>query len=148
MLILGVPEAIRGGMTTTEYAEKHNIPLSTLKSWILGNETVEEARGLMLAYELALKTVEIDSAKDALALARAREGFRAWSWIAERRESRLYGARQEVHHTGTVTVSNALQAISERRLAGGLPVKEEPALIENATGKLVEEDAAMRESES
>lgn len=114
-LILGVPEAIKSGMTTTEYAKKHNIPISTLKSWILGNEAVEEARGLMLAYELAAKTVEIDTATDALALARAREGFRAWSWIAERREARLYGQKQEVVHSGTINMSHALRSISERR---------------------------------
>ena len=33
-----------------------------------------------------------------LRLARAREEFRAWSWIAERREARLYGQKQEVTH--------------------------------------------------
>ena len=36
------------------------------------------------------------TATDALSLAQAREGFKAWSWIAERREHRLYGQKQEL----------------------------------------------------
>lgn len=109
-VILSVPEAIRNGKTTRQIAEQHQIPLSTLQAWIVGNPEVEEARGAMIASELCIRMGEIDDAQDPLGLARAREGFKAWSWIAERRESRLYGQKQEVkvdieHH---VTVDHAL----------------------------------------
>lgn len=94
--ILAVPDAILSGKTPKDVALAQGIPISTLYSWILGNENVETARAVLIAYELAAKTEGIDTANDALELARAREGFRAWSWIAERRESRLYGQKQEV----------------------------------------------------
>jgi len=95
-ILATLPERIRTGETTTQIAQSYGIPSSTLRSWIVGDETVEAARGLMLAQELVAKIEEIEAAGDALALGRAREGWRAWSWIAERRESRLYGQKQEV----------------------------------------------------
>ena len=98
-IILGVPDAIRNGITTTQYAKQQNIPASTLKSWIIGSDIIEAARGEFLALELMLQVEAIDTAQDPLSLARAREGFRAWSWIAERREARLYGQKQEITHT-------------------------------------------------
>jgi len=109
-VILSVPDAIRNGQTTRQIAEQHQIPLSTLQAWIVGNPDVEEARGAMIASELCIRMGEIDTAEDPLGLARAREGFRAWSWIAERRESRLYGQKQEVKVDidMTVTVEHSL----------------------------------------
>ena len=95
-IILEAPERILRGETTTEIAKSYQIPSSTLRSWLVGNPEAEEARGAMLAQELMVKIQEIEGATDALTLAQAREGFKAWSWIAERRESRLYGQKQEV----------------------------------------------------
>ena len=115
-IVLEAPERILRGETTTQIAQSYGIPSSTIRSWLIGNEQAEQARGAMLAMELSMQLEAIEQASDPLALARAREAFRAWSWIAERRESRLYGQKQEVNHTGTVTIANALQGISERRL--------------------------------
>ena len=115
-IIAGVPDAILNGQTTSQYAQQCNIPAPTLRAWIIGNEFAELARGLMLAHELMVRAEDIDTADDPLTLARAREGFRAWSWIAERREARLYGPKQEVTHQ-TADMSALLQAVSERLLA-------------------------------
>ena len=109
------------GWTPAQIAEKHGIPARTVQYWLLGDEKAEAARGQLIAAELARTLDDMrkpdDGEEDSpLRLARAREEFRAWSWIAERRESRLYGQKQEVNHTGTVTIANALQGISERRL--------------------------------
>ena len=95
-LILEAPERIQRGETTTQIAKSYGISPSTLKAWLVGDDRAEEARGAMLAQELVAKAEGMESAPDALALARAREGFRAWSWIAERRQARLYAAKQEV----------------------------------------------------
>ena len=94
--ILDVPKAILAGGIPKDVAEKYGIPLSTLHSWIIASDDAEVARGLMLASELMLRIEQIDTANDALELARAREGFRAWSWLAERREYRIYGQRQHI----------------------------------------------------
>ena len=97
---------------------KYGVSGRTVRTWLLADERAEKARGLLINGELARTLDELREAKTAsspLPLACAREEFRAWSWMAERREHRLYGQKQEVTHTGTVTVTNALQAISERR---------------------------------
>lgn len=137
-LIKALPEAILQGKTTTQFAEEHNIPHSTLKSWVLGNDEVEGARGAMLASELMIKIEEIQDSGDALALARAREGFRAWSWIAERREHRLYGQRSHVE------VSDQPLSAVDKELLGS--AQELLALIkEKRQEKLINAPAAMPE---
>lgn len=103
--IEAVPEAILAGKTTTQLAAELGIPAITLRSWIIGSESAESARGALLAHELMTRSADIDNADDPLTLARAREGFRAWSWIAERRESRLYGQHQQVTVTNQLNVS-------------------------------------------
>ena len=107
-IILEAPERILRGETTTEIAHSYEIPPSTLRAWLVGNPDAELARGAMLAQELMAKIEAIDASQDALSLAQAREGFKAWSWIAERREHRLYGAKQEVTVTNEVTIEAVL----------------------------------------
>ena len=95
-IILEAPERILRGETTTQIAQSYGIPPSTIRSWLVGNNDAELARGAMLAMELMMQVEAIELAQDPLSLARAREAFRAWSWIAERREHRLYGQKQEL----------------------------------------------------
>ena len=95
-IILEAPERILRGESTTQIANSYGIPPSTIRSWLVGNNDAEIARGAMLAMELMMQIEAIESATDPLSLARAREAFRAWSWIAERREHRLYGQKQEL----------------------------------------------------
>ena len=94
----GVAEAIKNGESTQHYADRHKMPVTTLQAWIVGNPEVAKARDELLALELLIRVNAIDNAQDALCLARAREGFRAWSWLAERRSPDLYGQKQEVTH--------------------------------------------------
>lgn len=119
-IVLSVPEAIRSGKTTREIAEEQGIAFSTLKSWLLSDKATEDARGEFLSSELALRTEEFDIAKehrDPLALAYAREGFKAWSWIAERREARLYGQKQEITHI-SADLGDRLRRARERVIEG------------------------------
>ena len=108
------------GHTPAEIGARHGIPARTVQYWLLGDEKAEAARGQLIAAELARTLDDMrqpeDPAQDSpLRLARAREEFRAWSWIAERREARLYGQKQEITHNIT-GISEALQAISQKRL--------------------------------
>ena len=108
-VILECQERIANGETPEQIAARHGIPGRTVLYWLLGDEKAEQARGLLIASELARclvymrkptkEELEEEGEQDGpLRLARAREEFRAWSWIAERREARLYGQKQEVTH--------------------------------------------------
>lgn len=105
-VILAVPEAIRSGKTIAEIANDHEVNPSTLKAWLIGDDVTAQARGEFLSHEVTARAEQIDLAEHPLALARAREAFKAWSWIAERREARLFGQKQEVTHKGQVPVLN------------------------------------------
>ena len=84
------------GWTTSEIGKKHSVPASTVRFWLLNDPVAEEARNTMFDYELMLRGELIDTADDALALGRAREGFRYWSFLAERRDAKRYGQRLAV----------------------------------------------------
>src|SRR5690349_5569237 len=53
-IILEAPERILRGETTTQIAASYGIPSSTIRSWLIGNEKCEQARGAMLGMELAM----------------------------------------------------------------------------------------------
>ena len=124
-IILEAPERILRGESTSQIAESYGIPASTIRSWLIGNVEAEKARGAMLAMELSIHLGAIESATDPLSLACAREAFKAWSWIAERREHRLYAQRQEVtvkteEHISLVLegdVSSLIERIAAKRQA-------------------------------
>lgn len=132
---------------------KYGVSGRTVRTWLLADDRAEKARGLLINGELARTLDELREAKTAsspLPLACAREEFRAWSWMAERREHRLYGPKQEVTHTGTITVSHALQAISERRQAGigSNDAAQLPHSSTDITDLAVVEDVTVRQEQS
>ena len=111
------------GWTPAQIAEKHGIPARTVQYWLLGDEKAEAARGQLIAAELARTLDDMrkpdDGEEDSpLRLARAREEFRAWSWIAERRESRLYGQKQELTITDKTDLGDRLRRSMERVIEG------------------------------
>ena len=132
-ILKSIPGAILSGETISEVAAKHNIPQSTLYSWVIGDESTENSRGKMIAAELMAKIADIQGAGDPLELARAREGFRAWSWIAERRESRLYGQQTSVKVEHTVDLGDRLRRARDRagRVLdqGGAEIAEQVAAL-------------------
>src|SRR5258706_12184896 len=82
--ILDALNSLPFGEPTDSIAQRHNVPGSTLRAWILADETIDAganaARSVFLAHELTLRIDDIEAAQDPLTLARARESFRAWSW--------------------------------------------------------------------
>jgi len=86
------------GETTDAIAASHNVPGSTLRYWLLNDPKANAARLSLVHAEMARTLDDMKEAAHPLALARAREEFRAWSWLAERRHPDLYGQKQEVTH--------------------------------------------------
>ena len=107
--------ALECGARVEEVADKHGVPRSTLYSWLIGDERAEQLRTQFFDGQMGRHLAEIESALTPLDLARAREALSGWIKVAERRDFKSYGQKQEVKHTGTVTVTHALQAIAERR---------------------------------
>ena len=98
-LIQQAQEAILAGETTDQFAARKGISGRTVRYWLLDVPEAEQARRALINGELARTLEEMREARHAdspLPLACAREEFRAWSWIAERRESKLYGQRLAV----------------------------------------------------
>lgn len=135
--ILDALDCLRHGETTDSIAQRHNVPGSTLRAWILADDSLDGqaniARSIFLAHELTIRADEIDKALDPLTLARAREAFRAWSWIAERREARLFGQKQEVSHKVEVNIRHVEFDSSAAELLGKLrPAIEGTCVVEPA----------------
>jgi len=86
------------GETTDQIAESHNVPGSTLRYWLVNDPQATKARLSLVNAEMMRTATDMKEAVDPLALARAREEFRVWSFLAERRFPELYGQKQEVTH--------------------------------------------------
>ena len=127
--------SLPAGESTDLIAARHNIPGSTLRAWILADETLDSqansARRVFLSHELSLRAKDIDTAQDPLALARAREAFRAWSWIAERRESRIFGPKQETRLAVEFDLGDRLRRAEERILDKSLVSGDKGLTIEH-----------------
>jgi transposase-like protein len=90
--------ALLMGESTEDIAPRLNVSGRTLRSWLIGDPRAGTARKLLMAGELSRTLDEMRTADGPLPLARAREEFRGWSWLAERRLPEYYGQKQEVTH--------------------------------------------------
>jgi len=89
---------LEDGESTDSIGASHGVPGSTLRFWLLDDPKATKARLSLVNGELVRTMTDMKEAADPLALARAREEFRAWSYVAERRHPDLYGQKQEVTH--------------------------------------------------
>ena len=88
--------------STKDIAASYGCTRQALGYFLLSNAG-DEWREAQVARAIARKELaddEMEGAQDALALARARERLKSAQWDLERLLSRLYGAKQEVSHTG------------------------------------------------
>ena len=119
--ILDALDSLPAGEPTDQIAARHSIPGPTLRAWLISDDTINQganaARKVFLSHELSLRANQIDEATDPLSLARAREAFRAWSWIAERRESQMFGQKQE-HTLTVIDLGDRLRRARERVIEG------------------------------
>lgn len=86
---------LQQGMSTEEIAKAYNITGRTLRNWLIAHPDAEQARADYLTGKLMDAVDAIDSADDIFPLARAREQFKSWSWIAERRLPSRFGQKSE-----------------------------------------------------
>ena len=122
-------EGLERGETTDEIGERHGVTGRAIRHWLLDDPQAHQARRKLINGELARTLDEMRLAKLAdspLPLACAREEFRAWSWIAERRE-REYSPKQDVTIIAEVKIDTILDGYCERllaKLAPPLPIIE------------------------
>ena len=93
-----VLELYMGSGSTSHIAKQYNVKRKTLVGW-LREQVPEQWKQIQILRALIKKEAaedEIEFAKDALSLARAREGVKAAQWNLERLDSSNYGQKQEV----------------------------------------------------
>jgi len=105
------------GKTTEEIGTEYGISGRCLRYWLINDDKAEDARKAMFDQELVRTGEEIREATEAIPLARAREGFRYWSWMAERRDSARYAQRQAMDLNVNIDLGSALQRIVDSRQA-------------------------------
>lgn len=84
------------GISTEVIGKEYGIDGSTLRRWLVNDPSAEDARAEFLTERLMESLKAIDEADDVFPLARAREQFRAWSWMAERRLPSRFGPKAEI----------------------------------------------------
>ena len=93
------------GVSTDDIAKPYGITGRTLRNWLMASPEAEQARAQYLIEKLIESAEEIESAPDVFPLARAREKFKSYSWLAERRLSSMFGAKSEVNHGVAIAVT-------------------------------------------
>ena len=107
---------LKSGEYTDQIAESHNIRPRTLRAWLLSDDRADYARAQMVAGHLTKALDDIEAADGPMPLARAREAFRAWSWIGERRIPKLFGQQlqQSIDLNVTLDLGDKLREARER----------------------------------
>lgn len=108
-------EDIRNGISTEIIGAKHGVSGACIRQWLITDAQPEtdQARAEFVSSKMMEAIDSIDVSQDAVSLARAREQFKSWSWLAERRVPNLFGQKQEITHKHDI--SDDLRAMSERR---------------------------------
>lgn len=117
-VILEACEGLQRGYPTPEViAVKHNIPRSTVYSWLLVDPRASHARDIFFAERIGLHLERIELSSNPLDLARGREAYRAWADIASKRDPANYGIKQEITHI-SADLGDRLRRARERVIEG------------------------------
>ena len=106
-------QSLATGETTAQIAARHGLPKSTLCAYLIADPRADAARAALVGQQLTDAIAGLDDASNPLDLARAREQFRAWSWIGERRIPSMYGQKQEITHI-SLDLGDKLRRAKER----------------------------------
>ena len=87
--------ALEAGGRIEEIADKHQIPTSTMYSWLIGTDA-SKLRTQFFDGQCVRNLTEIRSSESPLELARAREELSGWLKVAAVRDSGAYGPRLSV----------------------------------------------------
>jgi transposase-like protein len=123
-IILEALECLQHGESTQSIAERHGLKARTLRSWLIALPEADHARAIMVANELSNSLQEIEEADGPMPLARAREAFRGWAWIGERRLPQYFGPKQEIVHFN-VDLGDRLRRARER-VIDQAPIDNQP----------------------
>jgi transposase-like protein len=85
------------GARVEEVAERHQVPVSTMYSWLVGTNA-GKLRTQFFDGMAMRNLTEIRTAMSPLELARAREELSGWVKVAERRDPSAWAQKQEVTH--------------------------------------------------
>ena len=112
--VLEAANGLEIGILPEDVAAKHGIPRSTLYSWLLDNQTAQEARSRFFHHKIAQCLDSMEHASDnPLDLARWRDLRRAWAETAAVRDSANYAPKQEVKVTAEVKMITVLDSLSQ-----------------------------------
>ena len=110
---------LAAGTPTNDIAAQYGISGRTLRHWLIHDDAAEEARSAFLTGQMMDAVADMETAEDQLPLARARERFKSYAWLAERRLPDKFGVKKEVRVSHAVDISEALQdarkALANRR---------------------------------
>lgn len=104
---------IMDGHTLEQIAVSHGITKRTLNTWLMAmGEEYQDLRQAWIDNLLSEAKEELDNAQDNFPLARAREQWKAATWMAERRDAQRYGQKVESKSdlTLSVTISRGLES--------------------------------------
>lgn len=131
-------ERLEHGETTDQIAARHGMPGITLRTWLIADPRTDPARAIMVAAELSRTLQDMTQSRDPLSLARAREEFRGWAWIAERRVPSLYAPKQEVTHVIDDDLGNRIREARLRTVTS----------LQTVEGQTIEGQARLMDSSS
>lgn len=109
--------AIECGARVDDIADKHNIPRSTLYSWLVGTDAAK-LRTQFFDGQTMRNLVEIRAAETPLDLARAREELSGWLKVAAVRDPSSFGPKQHVTVEHTGDLGERLRRARERVIEG------------------------------
>lgn len=112
-------EQVRQGRHLQLIADDYSVTPGAISQYLSQDPEYKAARENGAEIRLEHQYQKIDTADDALNLARAREGFRAAAWFAEREFPHRWGAKQQIEHSGTVSLAVLLAAKRERTVGAG-----------------------------
>lgn len=134
--------ALECGARVEEVGERLNIPCSTLYSWLIG-ETADRARTQFFDGQSAKSLHEIAGAQSPLELTRARELLAGWVKVAERRDPKSWGIKQEITIQDNTDLGERLRRAKERVIEGEcVAVQQTVQLIESVDGAAHKPDSS------
>ena len=112
-------DQVREGKHLKLIAQDFGITPGAISQYLSKDPEYRAARESGAETRLEYQYAAIEEASDQLNLARAREGFRAASWFAEREFPARWGAKQTVEHTGTVSIDFSQRLRQAERIIEG-----------------------------
>ncbi len=116
---------VREGVALRLIADGLNVTPAAISQHLASDPEYRQAREHGAEIRLEDKYQEIDAADDTLKLARAREGFRAAAWFAEREFPHRWGVKQELTHVASGPLINVV-------LSHGATHTEQKPVLEQA----------------